>query len=143
MERIVVDASVVVKWFVPEKDTGKALKLRDLYVRGDVELLSPTLLYYEVSNALRYHPYYRLTETQLLRIVKTLKDMQITVEPTAETWLNAFKLSLSEEIDVYDAVYMAMALSFDGKLITSDRRLVEKLGGKLRRRVQLLETLNI
>ena len=63
MERIVVDASVVVKWFVPEKDTGKALKLRDLYIRGDVELLSPTLLYYEVSNALRHHPYYGLTET--------------------------------------------------------------------------------
>ena len=82
-------------------------------------------------------------ETQLLRVVKTLKDMQITVEPTAETWLNAFRLSLSEEIDVYDAVYMGMASSFDGKLITSDRRLIEKLGGKLGRRVQLLETLNI
>jgi predicted nucleic acid-binding protein len=29
LERLVVDASVAVKWFVPEKDSDKALRLKD------------------------------------------------------------------------------------------------------------------
>ncbi len=50
----VVDASVVVKWFVREEYTGEPLRLRDAYVDGLVDLLAPYLLPMEVLNALKY-----------------------------------------------------------------------------------------
>jgi len=34
----VVDASVAVKWFVPEKYYEKALRLRNVYLNGGVDL---------------------------------------------------------------------------------------------------------
>lgn len=60
VERIVVDASVAVKWFAAERDVDKALKLKDSYQAEDLKV-APTLISYEVMNALRFHPYYRLT----------------------------------------------------------------------------------
>lgn len=47
-EKVVVDGSVVVKWFLEEEHSGKALLLRDKFVQGAVELLSPSLIPYEV-----------------------------------------------------------------------------------------------
>jgi len=129
---------VIVKWFVAERGTEEALTLRDSYIRGDLELLSPSLIYYEVTNALRHHPHYRLTETELLDAIKALKGLQILTEPTTEMWLKTFEVSISEKVTIYDAVYIAMSLVFDAKLVTSDERLFEKLSEKTRQRVNLL-----
>src|SRR5437867_337897 len=52
----VVDASVATKWYLPEADTDAALLLRESHLNGDVRLVSPDLMVYEVANALRYHP---------------------------------------------------------------------------------------
>ena len=45
MERrqIVVDASVVVKWFVEEEYGREARLLRDAYVNGLIDLIAPSL----------------------------------------------------------------------------------------------------
>jgi predicted nucleic acid-binding protein len=100
MKRRVVNASVAVKWFVSEKDADKALRLRDSYLTGSLELAAPTLIYYEVANALRFHLYYRLNETELLNAIPALKDIQIAIEPPNEMWFRAFKTSISEEVAV-------------------------------------------
>jgi len=138
MERAVVDASVAVKWFISERDTDKALKLRDLYLSGSLELAAPTLIYYEVANALRFHPYYGLTEAELLNTVTELRDMQMVIEPTVETWLKTFEISVSEGISIYDAIYIAESLTLDAELVTSDKRLVEDLSENRKQRITLL-----
>nr|MDO8099760.1 type II toxin-antitoxin system VapC family toxin [Candidatus Njordarchaeota archaeon] len=139
MERVVVDASVAVKWFVTERDSNKALQLRDSYQGQKIELVAPNLIYYEVANALRFHPHYGLTEADLLDSITALRDMQIALDMTADIWLQAFDVSLSQGVSVYDAVYMAMSIVLDVKLVTGDRRLVEKLGESSRNRITLLE----
>jgi hypothetical protein len=35
MQSLVVDASVVVKWFVDEENSDKAIRIRDKYIDGD------------------------------------------------------------------------------------------------------------
>jgi len=55
---IVLDSSVVVKWFSTETKSFEALKLLDSYVQGKVELTISEILVCEVSNALRYKPDY-------------------------------------------------------------------------------------
>ena len=39
--KVVIDASIVVKWFLEEEYSDKALKLRNDYVRGIISLAAP------------------------------------------------------------------------------------------------------
>ena len=55
---VVVDASVVAKWYLEEEYTEKALKLRDMHVNGEIELTAPELLLFEVLNAIRYSRFF-------------------------------------------------------------------------------------
>ena len=50
IDRVVVDSSVVVKWFVVESDSADALRLFDAYVSEAVELLAPSIFHAEIGN---------------------------------------------------------------------------------------------
>ena len=50
---LVLDASVAVKWFNPEPLRDKALEIRESFVEGKIQLEAPSLLPYELGNALR------------------------------------------------------------------------------------------
>ncbi len=50
MEKVVADASVIVKWFVDEMYSENARKLRDEFINGSVEMVSTELMPYEVLN---------------------------------------------------------------------------------------------
>jgi predicted nucleic acid-binding protein len=65
--------------------------------------------------------------------------MQIAVDPSTDVWLRAFDLSVSQDVSVYDAIYIAISVVLDVKLITSDKKLAEKLSQPVRNRVVLLE----
>jgi predicted nucleic acid-binding protein len=51
--RLVVDASVAVKWLIPEEYSHLALKLLKDFAERAVELHAQLLLKYEAYNALR------------------------------------------------------------------------------------------
>jgi len=73
----VLDASVVIKWFSEEEYTDKAVKLREDFFRGELELAVPDLLLYEVSNALRYNPDF--DENDVVEAVDSLFDIEISI----------------------------------------------------------------
>lgn len=51
----VVDASVVVKWFVDESDSPAARNLLQAHAAGTDSLVAPDLLVYEVANVLLHN----------------------------------------------------------------------------------------
>jgi predicted nucleic acid-binding protein len=53
-DEFVVDSSVVTRWFLVESDSDLAPSLRDDFATGRVSLAVPTLLFYELLNALRF-----------------------------------------------------------------------------------------
>jgi predicted nucleic acid-binding protein len=53
---IILDASVVVKWFSEEEYTEKALEIRERIRMGEERVIVPDLLLYELANALKYNP---------------------------------------------------------------------------------------
>ena len=59
IKTLVLDASVIVKWFNREEDTEKALELKEQYENGSIDLAEPELLAYELGNSLRYNPQFR------------------------------------------------------------------------------------
>ena len=54
MERykaLVLDTSVIMKWYKEEEDSDKALEIRDKCIRGEIQLSAPDLVLYEMVNA--------------------------------------------------------------------------------------------
>ncbi|MBN1802548.1 MAG: type II toxin-antitoxin system VapC family toxin [Candidatus Lokiarchaeota archaeon] len=62
MKRVIIDASVVVKWFIEEEGSEIARTIRDKFVEGKIEFIVPSLLYFEVLNALKYSKLFPLNE---------------------------------------------------------------------------------
>jgi len=56
--QIVIDSSVVVKWFSEGEKSSEAVTLRNSHVEGRLILLTTPLLTCEVANALRHKPDY-------------------------------------------------------------------------------------
>jgi predicted nucleic acid-binding protein len=127
VQRYITDASVAVKWFVEEQETQTALKLKQLYENGEVDLEAPSLIGYEVASALRFHPKVSLTLTQFRAVREALDQMQISREPNEREWNMAFRLSLENTLSIYDAVYVAFAVSGQSKMVTADASLLSKL----------------
>lgn len=54
MDKLIVDANIIVKWFIQEINSNKALLIRDKFLDREVELIIPHFIFYEVLNALKY-----------------------------------------------------------------------------------------
>lgn len=135
-----IDASVAVKWFVNEKDSEAARKIKDSYVAGKVEIIAPNLIYYEVLNALRFHPVVRFSPDELRSILSSLKNLQFTTDPSDDIWFRSFNFSLQQGTSIYDSIYLALASS-QGKFITADSKLLETLSDKIKDNVLVLNKL--
>ena len=128
-ETAVVDASVATKWYLPENDTEAALSLRESHVNGEIRLISPDLMVYEVANALRYHP--RTGMDRLAEHIGDLFTLDIGFDPTSETSMiaaihSAFRLGLS----IYDASYISLAERLDTVVYTADESLLRAAGSR-------------
>lgn len=51
---VVVDASVVIKWFIPENGTAEAGTILNDHLFRREDIFVPELLFYEVVKALRH-----------------------------------------------------------------------------------------
>ena len=129
VKKVVVDASVVAKWYVEEEWSDIALKVRADYEKGLIDLIAPYLLFYEVSNSLRQSPDLNASDTS--DSVKSLIDMQLdsqllTKEEIEKIVMIAFEFNIS----IYDAVYFALSRSLGVNFLTGDEKLYRKLGSK-------------
>ena len=131
MERtkeIVLDASVMVKWFSEEDDTDKALKIRNNHIEGSTTVVSPDLTLYEVANALRYNPGFNVNDVG--RAVADLMDLQIDlITPNRELLENSAKISYEYGLSIYDAYYLSLAKMMGLILLTADSQFYRKARG--------------
>lgn len=122
---VVLDASVVAKWVLPEPGSDVALAIRDAHVDGRIRILAPELLWYELANAIRHHPGMR---PELARdILSAVSDAQLTLyRPTLHTIERATDLAFRAGLTVYDACYASLAEDHDCAVVTEDRRLLQR-----------------
>lgn len=125
-QKVVADASIVVKWFLEEPFSDKARQLRDFFVTGKLILSVPTLLFYEALNALWHTGLFR--EAELTLAARALSKYGFDVwEPKGKVYEQIAMLSLKHDISVYDASYVALALHLKATLYTADSELIQKL----------------
>lgn len=124
-EEYVVDSSVVTKWFLVESDSELATALRDDFATGQVSLAAPTLLFYEVMNALRFSG--RYNESDLALAAKSLSKYQFGIwRPRGKLLELSAVVSLRQDLTVYDACYVALAQRMRTKVITEDKEILDK-----------------
>lgn len=133
----VLDASVAVKWYVPEEGRERALRLRQDYMDEKIDLIAPNLIFYEVGNAVRFHP--GATAREVGEAVRGLRGMQVAVQNMTDTVVDsATEIAFTENITFYDAVYLAIAENVGVKFVTADKKLYEQIK-KRKNLISLLE----
>jgi predicted nucleic acid-binding protein len=124
-DEFVIDSSVVTKWFVSERSSDQAVRIRDEFATGKVRLAAPTLLFYEVMNALRFTGAF--DEYDLVLASRSLSKYQFKVwRPRGKLLELSTQLSVRGDVTVYDACYVALAQRIGSRLITEDKELLAK-----------------
>ena len=119
---LVLDASVVVKWFTKEEDRDLALEFRDQFLTGEIDIALPDLILYELANVLRYNP--NFDKKDVSDAVKSIIGLGVQIlVPTTHLLTNAVNLGFTYGITVYDAVYVALAEELNYNFLTADKKL--------------------
>ena len=126
MSEFVVDTSVVVKWYIPERHHEQARALRDAYLDGTCDLVAPALMPFEAINALKYSGHY--DGARLEAAAKSVPEYGIELVPFTETGPVA-AVATELDITVYDAAYVALARTRDTNAYTADGKLLDDLDG--------------
>jgi predicted nucleic acid-binding protein len=126
----VLDASVIVKWFLhqQEADRDRALALRDLHISGRSTIYIPWLALLEVLNAVRFSP--KADEEDGETALETLQDLNLETKAADSDLLRKTNaIAWAYKITIYDALYVALAEQLGYPLITADDVMVKKLRG--------------
>ena len=135
---IIIDASVVVKWFIEENDSDKAVFIRDKFIDGKVELYVPTLLYFEVLNALKYSQLFRPTELEDAgESIENYGFKVISIKN--EIRKHMIKVAVDYNLSIYDASYLGLSIGLEKIFCTADEKIIKKLPSKLKKNVVLLK----
>ena len=119
---MIVDANVILRAFFPDEMQLKAQALIRDHVSGRVQLIAPTLLVYEVANAvLQAVRRERVTGEDAEAILVAVEGLRIETEPVS--WQQMLPLARRFDRSAYDAAYLALAEVRGESLITGDLRL--------------------
>ncbi|MCA3563638.1 MAG: PIN domain-containing protein [Methylocystis sp.] len=120
--KLVVDASVVVKWFVEEEGQAEAIAILE---RGD-ECFAPDFVLVEVAGALdKKLKSGTVTREQAFEAITAIQSKMTMV---AGIRLIESALDLAAELNhpVADCLYLACALELDTSVVSADRLFIEK-----------------
>jgi predicted nucleic acid-binding protein len=121
----VVDASVAVKWFLPEPYTREALRL----LEDERELLVPDLLWAEVGNVLwKRWRQGEIPEDAAAGILQDIRKLPLAVHAAEEIAEVAWSFATRFGRSFYDSLYLALAASQSCSMVTADRRLWNAVG---------------
>ena len=120
MSVFVVDASVVVKWFVPEIHSDAARRLLTL----PHEYAAPDLLFAEAANTIwKKIRRKELTAEDGQRLVADIGRIAVETVSCRALVGDGHALANATGRTVYDAMYLALAVRLGTRLITADDRL--------------------
>jgi predicted nucleic acid-binding protein len=122
--RLVVDASVAVKWFVPEGHADAARRV----LSPNHELLAPDLIWAEVGNVIWNK--WRRGEVPGHAAGDLLQDFRrYPVQTFASRALMSTAWSLAERYrrSFYDSLYLALAVGAECSFVTADLKLYNQL----------------
>ena len=125
---VVIDASVVHKWFSSEGEelVTVALDLLEHHLNDKEPLLAPDFIIYELGNS--WATKTKVTISQARKFLKDLEKVKINIEEVNFNLVDsAMKFSKKYGVTVYDASYAVLAKEKRCNLITADEKFVKQV----------------
>ncbi|MBX3330541.1 MAG: type II toxin-antitoxin system VapC family toxin [Nitrospira sp.] len=120
----IIDASVILKWFIPEEHSERALRLKD----SDARLHAPVFLTLEVGNVLsKKRRRGELTAQDAEDIWRAFRRAPIRRHADETLVLAAFDLAHHTRQSLYDSLYLALAMQLNLTFLTADRKFYQAL----------------
>ncbi|MFZ1748283.1 MAG: type II toxin-antitoxin system VapC family toxin [Nitrospirales bacterium] len=124
MKGYVIDASVAIKWFIPEIYSEVALHVSRL----EDPLHVPTFFQLEVGSVLaKKIRRNELTKDEGDVILKEFRQLPLQYHPDERLFHAGYALALVTHQSLYDCLYLALAETIDGAVITADRKFFQAL----------------
>ena len=122
---IVLDASVVIKWFKDEdeKYVDSALSIQDRKRLGDVEIIVPDLIFLEVLNAFLTKKDFNREDITTIKESLVKMNMKI-VHPGSKLLGETINIAVKNSLTFYDSLYIATADTNDAILYTEDTKIL-------------------
>ncbi|MGG2475997.1 type II toxin-antitoxin system VapC family toxin [Rhizobium sp. BR5] len=118
---LVVDASVVAAWFLPDEDGAVADEALARLETQDA--LAPDLLSHELRNILlSAERRKRISADDIFVILMRFASLPVTLSSSADH-VSIIRLAQKHSLSAYDAVYLSLAISHNAPLATQDRKL--------------------
>ncbi len=119
---IVLDASVAIDWFLPDRTEVSEIALHKVVREGAVV---PALWRWEIQDVLRRLNLAGRLERSVELIRAELRELPITVDNELTTLFgNEGAVAARYALKVYDAAYLELALRLDVSLATNDAALI-------------------
>ena len=126
LRRVVVDASVSIKWHLPEPDWEAALALQS----GPDELIAPVIWLGEMTNAVwAAVQTRRITVDDARVIVRELQSAPVALRALDDLLSDAFEIAAEIPHPIYDCLYLALAQAEGCQVVTADKRLQTVVAG--------------
>ncbi len=125
VKKVVADASVVLRWFLPDEERGAtALALLESYVREEIRMVVPSLLVFEVLNGLLIASRRgRLEIATALQAYRGFQALGLEVVDMEADGPEILRIAAQTGLTAYDAAYVALARREKAELLTNDVRL--------------------
>lgn len=130
LSAVVVDASVVVKWLLPEPASDVALDLRRQWHAKDAAPAAPDFLLIELHNVLwKKLEQGELTSEAPILSFLPLFGLDLNWFPSPRLLPLAWTFACRCHISIYDALYVALAHQLHAPFCTADTRLAQRVAG--------------
>lgn len=119
---MIIDANVILRAFFPDEAQEQAHAVIRDHVAERVRLKAPTLLPYELSNAVwQAERRERISQDQADQIISTMEGLLVEIQPLE--WGEMLPMARRFECSAYDAAYLTLAQKLGERLVTGDKRL--------------------
>ncbi|MEM9092597.1 MAG: type II toxin-antitoxin system VapC family toxin [Cyanobacteria bacterium P01_F01_bin.53] len=124
---MIIDASIAVKWFLSEQDSSTATAL----LNEGIDFTAPTLIKTEVSAAITKSARMKRIDDETAQTLcagwfEELKSGTVRLDSQEQDDHMAVNMSIALGHPVQDCLYLAIAKRLSKKLITTDKKLIEK-----------------
>jgi predicted nucleic acid-binding protein len=134
LNKLVLDASVAIKWAMPsarEPFTDAAMRLLKRYVGGEVDFIVPDVFWAEVGTVLwKGARQRRWSQDEAESVAADMQARDFTTVPSLILLPEALRIAFAHDRAVYDCLYAALAVQSKCDLITADERLANALAAR-------------
>lgn len=129
MKKIVLDTSIIIKWFNQEAGSKQAKIIYKQFQNQEIQIILPELVKYELGNALLKGKKITLAKAKTI-LSNFYKLPFVFIEEDKDLSLLSYQIAEKQNITYYDACFLALAKREKADLITANPKHQKKILSK-------------